>query len=416
MRRLAKVSWLVAAVILLAACSEGASQPDTASEGPLSGSITVAAAGGEGEVKALQAVADAFEAKHPGTSVNLDTVAGAGDLIAKLTAAFVGDAVPDVFLLNYRRLGGFAEKDVIEPVSDVDTSGLFEKSLAGFTFDGRLLCLPSNASSMVVYTNTALFQKAGVDLPKPGWTWDDMLNAARALKAKDVSAIGFETALIRLAPFVWSNGGEIVDDQEKPTVVDLSSKQARQAIQFLLDLQKTGQSATDRAAQAPEEAFTAGKVAMLLDSRRAVPGLRGTDGLAFDVAAVPAKDSAVSVLHSDGYCVTRKAGNKPLARAFAEFAVTGDGAKVLAEAGRTVPVLRSLASSPSFLAPDQDPKSSQVFLDQLENIRAVPHSPTWNEAEEVVEEVLTQLFAGKLSLDKAIEEIATGTKRELAKA
>jgi multiple sugar transport system substrate-binding protein len=178
---------------------------------------------------------------------------GGGDRRAPQQAdtAFAAGQPPDVFVLNYRRLGRFATEGAVEPVAGVDTSELFQKPLEAFTFDGELVCLPSNASSMVVYVNTELFADAGVDLPQAGWTWDDMLAKARALKAKGVSAFGFDTELIRLAPFVWSNGGEIVDDPETPTVVDLSSSEAREALQFLVDLQATGQSATDRAAQAP---------------------------------------------------------------------------------------------------------------------------------------------------------------------
>lgn len=406
---------LAAAAILLASCGGSDSAEDQGS-GALRGSITVAAAGGDGEIRALQGVADAFMAAHPGTTVKLDTVAAAGELISKLTASFVAGSPPDVFVLNYRRLGGFAAKNVIQPVAGVDTAALFPKPLEAFTFDGQLLCLPSNASSMVVYLNTVLFDQAGVARPRPEWTWDDLRATAQALSAKGVKAIGFETGLIRLAPFVWSNGGEVVDDLDHPTVVDLSSPPAREALQLLLDLQVTGLSATDRAAQDPEAAFTAGKVAMYLDSRRAVPGFRKTDGLAFDVAPVPARRSRISVLHSDGYCVTRKSGNKALAQAFAAFTVTGPGATLLAESGRTVPMSRTVAESPAFLAPDQDPKSSRVFLDQLAATRALPHSPTWNEAEGAVEEVMTQLFAGRLDLDKAIAEISAASKRELAKA
>lgn len=402
---------LVTTALAVAACGDG----DTPrAEDTLSGTITVAAAGGEGEIKAVQAVADAFEAAHPGTTVTVDSVAAAGELVSKLTTQFAAQSPPDVFVLNYRRLGGFAAKGVIEPVPGGSTDGLYAKPLTAFTFDGTLLCLPSNASSMVVYYNPALFAAAGVGLPKAGWTWDDMLTTARALKAKGTSAIGFETALIRLAPFVWSNGGEVVDDPDSPTTVDLGSPRAREALQFLLDLQKTGMSATDRAAQDPEEAFTAGKVAMYLDSRRAVPGFRKTDGLQFDVAPVPTKTASVSVLHSDGYCVAKASKNTALAQAFAAYVVTGDGAAVLAETGRSVPVRTSVATSPAFLAPDKAPKGSQVFLDQLEHVRSLPHTPGWNQAEEVVEEVLGQLFAGRTTLDKAIADIAAATRTELA--
>lgn len=382
----------------------------------LSGSITVAAAGGDSEIATLQEMAEAFQAANEGTTVVLDTVEEPGDLIAKITTALVAQNPPDVFVLNYRRLGGIAASGGIEPVQGVDTSGLFEKPLEAFTFDGQLLCLPSNASSMVVYYNPTLFDEAGVGTPQPGWTWDDMLSSARALADAGTSAIGFSTELIRLAPFVWSNGGEFIDSIEDPTAVELGSAPAREAIAFMLDLQDTGMSATDRAGQEPEDAFTAGEIAMYLDSRRAVPGFRDTTRLEFDVAPVPQAETATTVLHSDGYCVTKLAKNQELARAFAEYAVFGDGARILAEAGRTVPVLRSLAESESFLTPGEPPASSQVFLDQLEQARALPHSPTWNEAEELTEELLTQLFAGNITIDEAIDQIRSGTERELAKA
>jgi multiple sugar transport system substrate-binding protein len=403
--------------LLATSCAEESGEKKTkAAPSKLAGTITIAAAGGDGEIKALQEVADAFETANPSTTVTLDTVAEAGELISKLTTAFAAKSAPDLFLMNYRRLGGFAAKGVIEPVPDGTTEGLYEKPLTAFTFDGKLLCRPSNASSMVVYVNTALFAKAGVTPPAAGWTWDEMLTTARALKAKGVSAIGFETALIRLAPFVWSNGGEFVDSIDKPTAVDLSSTEAKEAIGFLLDLQKEGMSATDRAAQDPEEAFSAGKIAMFLDSRRAVPGFRKTDGLAFDVAPVPTRKTSTTVLHSDGYCVTKTSKNKDLAQAFSAYAVSGPGANILAKSGRTVPAMRSVAASPDFLAPDKSPKRSQVFLDQLENAKPLPHSPTWNEAEGAAEEILVQLFAGRMTLDKAIAAIREATKVELAKA
>ncbi len=401
--------------LLAVACgTEERERPTTG--GALTGTITVAAAGGSGEIGALEQMATAFEQGHPGTTVVVDGVDAAGELNAKLTTAFAAGSPPDVFVINYRRMGAIAAKGVIEPPPSGATEGLYPGPLSAFTFDGTLLCRPSNASSMVVYLNTELFARAGVPVPEVGWTWDDLRSTAAALKAKDVSAIGFETGLIRLAPFVWSNGGEIVDSTEAPTRVDLSGTEAKEAVQLLLDLQKTGMSATDRAAQDPEDAFTAGKVAMYLDSRRAVPGLRKIEGLAFDVVGVPTSKSAVSVLHSDAYCVSKAGKNKALADAFAAYAVTGDGAVVLAESGRTVPLKRSVAESAAFLAPDKAPARAQVFLDQVASLRALPHVPTWNEAEAVTEEILTQLFAGRTTLDKAIADIAAQTRVELARS
>ncbi len=393
-----------------AACSSGVKKSDSQS----GGSITVQLSGGDSEIAAAQELVSAFEASHPGTSVTLVPVASQGDHIAKLATSFAAGNPPDVFLINYRRLGSFARPEVIDAVDVSAAKGLYPSTVSAFTRDGQLQCLPQNASSMVIYFNTALFAKTGVALPEPGWTWDDMLATARALQAKGVEAVGFETELIRLAPFVWSNGGEIVDDQAEPAKVTLDSPKAREAVQFLLDLQRTGLDATQRAAQEPEEAFIAGRTAMLLESRRVVPSLRKTDGLDFDVVGVPKKETATSVLHSDGYCVAAKSRNRALGRAFAEYAVSDEGATVLARTGRTVPSRQSLAESPVFLDPAAAPKSGQVYLDALPTVRAMPGAAGWNEAEETASEILTQLFAGKLSLDAAVERIGRDTATVLA--
>ncbi len=420
-------SRLVAMALLatmVAGCSDGADKATTApsasgsasaSAAAVSGSITVAAAGGEGEIKALNALVDSFKVENPGVAVTVDSVEGAGDLVTKLTTAFAGGTPPDVFLMNYRRLGGLVSQ--IEPVSGFDTSQIYPSTTSAFTRDGQLLCLPQNASSLVIYVNPKLFAQAGVELPSPDWTWADMLATAKALAAKKVEAVGFDPELIRVAPFVWSAGGEIVDNADAPTKIDLSSPAAKSALQFFLDLQKTGLDATQRAGMSAEDTFAAGKVAMYFDSRRAVPGFRKTEGLEFDVRPIPAgAKGRISVLHSDGYCVTKAAKNKAAAQAFAAYAVGPKGGRVLAEAGRTVPSVKSLAESDAFLTPGKLPASSQAWLDQLPDLRALPPHKSWNGVEGSADDVLGQLFAGKIGLDEAIKEIATVTGAEFAKS
>lgn len=411
MRALVAVLALLASVT--AGCSDGVDAPPDSET--VAGSLTIAAAGGEGEIKALNDLVAAFRAAYPDVDATLDTVESASDLVTKVTTSFAGGNPPDVFLMNYRRLGGFTTQ--IDPVTGVDTAQLYPATTAAFTRDGKLLCLPQNASSLVVYLNPALFADAGVALPSPDWTWADMLTTARALAVQKVEAVGFDPLLIRVAPFVWSAGGEIVDAVDTPARIDLASPEARTALQLLLDLQRTGLDATERAGMNPEDTFAAGKLAMYLDSRRAVPGFRKTEGLEFDVRPIPTgAKGRISVLHSDGYCVTKAAKNKSAARAFAAYAIGAEGGRVLAESGRTVPSVRSLAESDAFLAPEKLPASSRAWLDQLPELRALPLHRHWNGAEGTADDILTQLFAGRIGVDEAIEEIAALTEVEFAKS
>ena len=81
---------------------------------------------------------------------------------------------------------------------------------------------PQNVSSLVVYYNRDLFDAAGVPWQRD-WTWLDFLAAAGPSPATwtgtgqiDQYGVGLKPGLIRLAPFIWQNGGRLVDDQTNP--------------------------------------------------------------------------------------------------------------------------------------------------------------------------------------------------------
>ena len=403
----------LALTALLTACGDGANRPSAGPSGSPSGTIRVQAAGGEGELNALKEMIAAFEASHPGAKVEFTGLAEQGEHIAKLGTAFAGGNPPDVFLLNYRRFGRFAAQGVIDPARLPGApADFYPQTLEAFTTGGTLLCLPQNLSSSVVYFNPKLF--GDVPLPKAGWTTDDLKSAATALAAKQVKTIGYETGMRTVAPFVWLFGGDVVDNLEKPTVVNLDTPAGRQALTYLKDLlDNGGVTATDAAAAPAEDRFAQGELAMLVDSRRAVPAMRKA-GLDFDVAPLPKGTAEATLLASDAYCVSKKAKNLELAHAFAQYAVGEDGGKVLAESGRTVPSLKSLAESDAFLAPDKAPKSARVWLDIASSVRRLPNVAAWNEAETTASDALEQYFAGKASLDDTVALIARESKRLLA--
>ena len=67
--------------------------------------------------------------------------------------------------------------------------------------------------------------------------------------------------------------------------------------------------------------------------------------------------------------MTSGSEHKDAAWRFVEFALGTKGQEILAQTGRTVPSLKSVAGSNAFLDPAQKPKNSQVFLDVIPTIR-----------------------------------------------
>ena len=64
---------------------------------------------------------------------------------------------------------------------EIAAADYYPQPMEAFTFDGELMCLPQNLSSLVVYYNRDLFDAAGLADPAMNWTWDDFLAAAQAL-------------------------------------------------------------------------------------------------------------------------------------------------------------------------------------------------------------------------------------------
>jgi multiple sugar transport system substrate-binding protein len=136
-----------------------------------------------------------------------------------------------------------------------------------------------------------------------------------------------------------------------------------------------------------------------------VPALQEQRGLDFDVAALPVMGKVASVLHSDAYCVASAAKNTAAAAKFVGYVVGQQGQTLTALGGRTVPSLRSVATSPAFLSPTRPPASSHVFLDAIPHLRHTPVTPSWPEVEDVIGTQLQRAFEDDVPLDEVLAEI-----------
>jgi multiple sugar transport system substrate-binding protein len=409
MTRFRSILVAVTVASVVAACtSAGGDEPTPVPTE--STTISVWVSGDPEETQAFLDVADGFEASRSAIDVDLVQIAERDDLIARLSTAFGGGEPPDLFLMNFRYLGQFEAKGALEALapylagSDAfSEEDFYPEAMSAFQFDGEQVCMPQNVSSLVLYYNRDLFEQAGVPLPpEGGWSWNDMVAAATELTQDtdgdgvvDVYGLGVDPEIIRVAPFVWSNGGEVVDDPVAPTRSAIGSLRGIQAVQAFLDLRGVARvTPTDEEAESRsfEERFLDGTLAMMMESRKVVPSFRTITGFEWDVAQLPVHRRPATILHSDAYCMTAASDHKDQAWTFLEFALGPEGQRIAAATGRTVPSLRSVAESDAFLDPSAPPASSQVFLDNIPFIRAVPHIETWPEIEDVVNALLEEAY------------------------
>jgi multiple sugar transport system substrate-binding protein len=409
-------SALLLAVVLLAASSCGGDDGG----GDASGNVQFLVFGDPEELKAYREVISAFETEEPDVDVQLVEASDRDDLLARLATSIAGGRPPDLFLLNYRFYGQFAAKGQLEPIEErVADSDAFEEedfypqALDAFRFEGELSCLPQNISSLVVYYNKALFRKAGLPPPTGEWTWKQFVDTAVKLTDRERGqyGLGVEPSLIRIAPFVWSNGGELVRDDLSGFALDEPAAQ-EPLRQFMLlnTAYRAIPSEEEVEAEDDESRFMNGRLGMILSSRRSTPAFRTITGFDWDVAPLPRFKKQAGILHSDAYCLTKGSENKDAAWRFVEFALGAEGQRITAQAGRTVPSLREVAESDAFLDPAAKPANSRVFLDTIPVIKRVPTVPEWPEIEDAAEPVLEEALYEGATPGEVVRELDAATR------
>jgi multiple sugar transport system substrate-binding protein len=433
MKRAVFLALLLVPFALFTAACGGDDDGGGSSGGNASGDVSFMVFGDPEEIAAYREVIAAYENAQPDVNVKLIEASDRDDLIARLSTSFAGGTPPDLFLLNYRFYGQFAARDVLEPVeSRVDDSDVFEQedfydqAMDAFRFGGTLTCLPQNISSLVVYYNKDLLRQAGVAEPKEGWTWDDLVAAAKKLTKDsngdgkaEVYGLGVEASLIRIAPFVWSNGAELVDNEEKPTTFALDTPEAKQAMKLFFELRgvhKVVPGEEEVEAEDDETRFQNGRMAMVLSSRRSTPTFRTITKFDWDVAALPQHQEQAGILHADAYCMTKASDNKEAAWSFMEYALGPEGAPIVAKSGRTVPSLKEVAESDAFLDPSAKPANSKVFLDTIPVIQQVPSISTWPEIEDASKPILEEGLYGGESTSEVVRELKAKTDPLFARA
>ena len=412
---------------LVAACGSGSDAGGAAG----GAAVRFQVFGDAAELAAYRELVGAYE-RTSADDVRLIEVPDRDAHLQKIATGFAAGSPPQAFLVNYRNFAGYAARGALDPVGPrlqasavLERGAFYRRPLEAFEFGGELQCIPQNVSSLVVYFNRDLFRKAGLKDPRPGWSFGEFVEAARALTGPPAQGdavrtygVGMEPSIVRLAPFVWSAGGDIVDDAGDPGRFTIGTRRGREGLFAFLDLQGGERLAPfeqEVEAKGLDARFLDGELGMLLSSRREVPTFRTIEDFDWDVASFPTLREPASVLHSDAYCLAKGEGADAAWR-FVEFAAGPRGQRILARSGRIVPSLKRVARSKDFLDPALPPRSSQVFLDAIPTIRRLPVASTWPELEDAVDLALKRAYYTELTVDETLARIDRETAPLLERA
>lgn len=147
---------------------------------------------------------DAFNASQAEVEVTPLYKGGYPDVLTATIAAYRAGQAPHIAQIFEVGTGtmlaaGKAVKQVWELAKQTGVSidpNIYIPSVRAYysLSDGRMASMPFNSSTAVMWINRDAFRKAGLDPAKPPATWQGVVAAARAIKAKNAAEIPMTTA------------------------------------------------------------------------------------------------------------------------------------------------------------------------------------------------------------------------------
>ena len=390
--------------------------------------IDVAVYGPDEYVASYDHLVNSFTDDYPHVTVELDTY----DDAEQVMEAVRGGDAPDAFLVDHTHLPQLVQEELVQPVDglleqrQVDFGDGYQRGgLTAFAADARLQCMPHDVSPYVVYFNQDLvdLSRLGAEGEPPpnaldGWTWDMFTTAARRASRGPVSGLYLEPSLTGLAPFVWSAGGDIVDDPQAPTTLTLSADDTRAALEQVLALVRDPQVTPTGVQLEKADAvkrFVDGRLAMFVGDRSVTPTFRAAEDLRFDVMPLPSLGRVRSVAEMTGYCIAADTDAVDAAGDFLAFAVSRQGAAITARDGYIVPSNLEVANSPVFLQESRQPSSAFVFNELVRRAQTLPHTAVWPELTARIDRDLERMFyAPVIDLDTLLTGIDETSAEVLA--
>lgn len=343
-------------------------------------SLNFAVWGNRAEEDAFRRLIAGYTALNPHVSIRLELSGSSGQLYQQVDTRLAGRQAPDLVRIQYQQVGRYAKAGAI-----VDLSGHLDGGLAAqfapalwkaVTYRDKAFAIPHHTDTLAVYCNMEMFRRAGIELPRrleDSWRWEEFIRIARTLKEKAAAPFGFacawqNTAAYRFLPFLYQNGGKLLDEQLLQP--QLSSKEGLEAIawaQSWFTEKLVPPTTSIKTNEQTQNLFANGTIGMLVHGDWQIPFLQDAMKQAeWQVTYMPRSVSMASDLGGNCLAVTRDSKNRDVAIDFLRYATNEANMRDFCVAAGFLPVRRSLMETK--LEYPVRPDAMQVFVEQSRTI------------------------------------------------
>lgn len=228
----------------------------------------------------LEMIAADFNASQAQYQVNASFKGSYPETMVGAIAAFrAGNAPHVVQMFEVGTATMMAARGAIKPVHELMREAgvpfdpnVYLPAVRGYYSlpDGRMMSMPFNSSTAIMFYNKDAFKKAGLDPAKPPQTWPELREAARKIRATNAAPCGFSTAwptwtqfeqfsAIHNVPLATkANGMEGMDAELR-----INSPVHVRHVQTLIDMQREGSFKYGGRDAAGDALFPSGECAII---------------------------------------------------------------------------------------------------------------------------------------------------------
>ena len=210
-----------------------------------------------------------------------------------------GGDLPDVFWMHSNNSQMYMKNDMLLQLDDyiansdkIDLANYMPEITELYTWEGdKHYAIPKDYDTIALWYNKTMFDEAGLAYPDDTWTYDDMLEAAKALTKEDGSQYGFA-----LNPsndqdtyynFIYANDGYVVNEDHTASGYD--NAKTLEAMDYVAKLLAYCPPATVMSETGTEVLMESGQVAMITQGSWMLAGFAQNDYMVenCDVAVLP---------------------------------------------------------------------------------------------------------------------------------
>ena len=362
-----------------------------------------------------------FAEKHP--DIELEAQANpVNDWAAffdAISTQIAGGKSPDVVQVATEGQRLFASRGICEPINDLverDKGELAEyyedihpkliewDKTYNTTADGSQYYLPGDFNTMGLWYNAEVFTANGVEEPTDDWTWDQLLAAGEALKAKGIYGINVTPEyFISVMPYLLTNGASTLSADW--TTATVNTPQAIEAATFMRTLVEKEISPLPGGTFDQFTTTAQGKMAMFGGGRWPIVNMRKLEVVdKMKIVHWPQKTQKGSPVGWGAYPIMKGAQDKEAAWTFLKFLASKEASVYFAEQGGTiVPGRKSVANSDSYLS--NAPEGSLKLYDALEYATPIPSPDKGNVVQSAIQDAFLQILTGAVAPDEGLNAL-----------